>query len=443
MVVESLKKKQYILPILLGIVFGVLYFKLPLRYFAIIFMGTLVSMAILHDVKIGLFLSILVLPFMPDELNLIFMFFIFLAFVYRETFRETNPLTKNPIDMPIALFVILIIISTITSINPMGSFRDLAIHLLAISFMFVMVNSIKDKEELNILLTILVGTASLVALYGLYQYKVGVEMEAKWLDTSNNEGITTRVFSVFGNPNILAEYLIMTTPISIALFWETKKLHKKILFLLTSLLLMGTLVLTFSRGSWLGFAFGIFIFVLLVEKRLLLLLIPLGLGAINFLPPVILNRILSIVNFADSSNNYRIRIWKITLEIIRDYLPSGVGLGYIPFKQTFETYIRTMPAYHSHNTYLEVLAEMGIPGIIVFIMLIFVLYKYSIKTLVKAEDKWTKVISAGILSGLGAVLAHGAVENVLYLPKIIITFWTLVSFLLVLMRLSEESKDIC
>ena len=373
----------------------------------------------------------------------LFMFFIFLAFVYRKTFRETNPLTKNPIDMPIALFVILIIVSTITSINPMGSFRDLAIHLLSISFMFVMVNSIKDKEELNILLTILVGTASLVALYGLFQYKAGVEMEAKWLDTSNNEGITTRVFSVFGNPNILAEYLIMTTPISIALFWQTKKLHKKILFLLTSLLLTGTLVLTFSRGGWLGFAFGIFIFILLVEKRLLLLLIPLGLGAINFLPPTILNRILSIANFADSSNNYRIRIWKITLEIIRDYLPSGVGLGYIPFKQTFETYIRTMPAYHSHNTYLEVLAEMGIPGIIILIMLIFVLYKYSIKTLVKGEDKWTKVISAGILSGLGAVLAHGAVENVLYLPKIIITFWTLVSFLLVLMRLSEESKDIC
>lgn len=86
---------------------------------------------------------------------------------------------------------------------------------------------------------------------------------------------------------------------------------------------------------------------------------------------------------------------------------------------------------------------MGIPGIVVFIMLIFVLYKYSIKTLVKEEDKWTKVISAGILSGLGALLAHGAVENVLYLPKIIITFWTLVSFLLVLMRLSEEPKDIC
>jgi len=442
MVVENLKKKQYILPIILGIVFGVLYFKLPLRYFAIIFMGTLVAIAILHDVKVGLFLGILVLPFMPDELNLIFMLFIFLAFVYREVFRDMNPLTKNPIDMPIALFVILIIISTITSINPMGSFRDLAIHLLGISFMFVMVNNIKDKNGLNILLTIIVATASLVALYGLYQYKVGVEMEAKWLDTTNNEGITTRVFSVFGNPNILAEYLIMITPISIALFWQAKSMFKKFLFLLTSLLLTGTLVLTFSRGGWLGFAFGIFIFILLVEKRLLLLLIPISLGAINFLPPTILNRILSIANFADSSNNYRIRIWKITLDIIKDYLPTGVGFGYIPFKQTFETYIRTMPAYHSHNTYLETLAEMGIPGIVVLILLIFIIYKYSIKTLVKGEDKWTKVISAGILSGISALLMHGAVENVLYLPKIIITFWTLVSFLLVLMRLSEESRDI-
>lgn len=443
MVVEKLKNKEYILPILLGIIFGILYFNIPLYYFVAVFLGSIVAIFILHDTKVGLFLSILVLPFMPDALNLIFMFFVFLSFLYREVFRDVNPLTKDPVDIPIALFVILIIVSTITSINPMGSFRDLAIHLVSISFMFVMVNSIKDKNDLNILLTVIVATASLVALYGLYQYKAGIEMEAKWLDTSNNEGITTRVYSVFGNPNILAEYLIMVTPISIALFWQTKELHKKVLFLLTSLLLMVTLVLTFSRGGWLGFAFGIFIFILLVEKRLLLLLIPLGVIAMNFLPPTIVNRILSIGNFADTSNNYRIRIWKLTLEIIKDFWPTGVGFGYIPFKQTFETYIRTMPAYHSHNTYLEVLAEMGLPGILVFIVLIFVLYKYSIKNLVQREDRWTNVIGAGVLSGLSALLMHGAVENVLYLPKIIITFWTLVSFLLVLMRTSEESSDIC
>lgn len=219
-------------------------------------------------------------------------------------------------------------------------------------------------------------------------------------------------------------------------------MHKKFIFLLTSLLLMGTLVLTFSRGGWVGFAFGILVFVLLVEKRLLLLLIPLGLGAMKFLPPTVVNRILSIGNFADSSNNYRIKIWKITLDIIKDHKIAGVGFGYIPFKQTFESYIRTMPAYHAHNTYLETMAEMGIPGLIVLIVFIFILYKYSIKTLVKGQDRWTKIISAGVISGISALLAQGAVESVFYLPKIIITFWTLVSFILVLMRISEESREI-
>lgn len=223
MVVEKLKQRQYILPILLGIVFGLIYFKLPLKYFAFAFVGFLVVVATLHDVRIGAFLAVFIMPYMPDILNLVFMLFVLAAFIYRGTFRSISPLTKNSIDMPIALFVIAIIISTITSINVQGSFRDLAIHLVSLSFVFVITNTIKDKEDLNILLTTMVFTAVLVSLYGLYQYKVGVEMEDKWLDVSNNSGITTRVFSVFGNPNILAEYLIMTTPISIALFGRPKK----------------------------------------------------------------------------------------------------------------------------------------------------------------------------------------------------------------------------
>ncbi len=95
-------------------------------------------------------------------------------------------------------------------------------------FMFVLVNSIKTKKDFNILITFLVIAATLVALYGLYQYKVGgVDMEDKWVDAANNPDVKTRVFSVFGNPNILAEYLIMIIPISISLFWYSKKLHKK------------------------------------------------------------------------------------------------------------------------------------------------------------------------------------------------------------------------
>lgn len=440
--VGQIKNKEIFIPILLGVVFSTLYNIFPLKYLYLGVIGLIGVVLVLYNIKLGLMAGVFMLPFLPDMLSLLFMFFLVAAFFYRETFKENTPLTQSPIDMPIILFGIIIVISTITSINPAGSLRDLALHSGGLSFLFVMVNSVKSKEDFNKIVVMLVFSATLVALYGLFQYIVGVEMEAAWLDVENNPDIRTRIYSVFHNPNILAEYLIMTIPLSVSLFWHSKRIHKKIIFLGTTLIMSLALVLTLSRGGWLGFAFSAFIFIILVERRLLLTLIPITLGGVYLLPQTIINRILSIGNLSDSSNAYRITMWEITLDIIKDNWVAGVGFGHLPFKQTFETYIRTHPTFHAHNTYLETAAEMGIPGLIVFLLFLFTLFKYGIKKLVKSEDKYISTVSAGVLSGLGGVMFHGAVENVLYLPKIIITFWILVSFILTLVRIQDGKKEI-
>lgn len=442
MVVEQGRSRGRFIPFLLGIAFFMLYDLFSLKYLALGAIGLIGIVLILYDIRLGLMASVFALPFLPDMLGLLFMFFLVGVFFYGETFKEHRSLTQNPIDFPILLYGIIIVISTITSINPTGSFRDLALHLGGLSFLFVMTNSIKNKEDFNKIVVMLVFSATLVALYGLYQYVVGVEIDAAWLDVENNPNIRTRVYSVFLNPNILAEYLIMTIPLSVAVFWHSKRMHKKVIFLGTTLAMSLALVLTLSRGGWLGFAFSALIFILLVEKRLLLTLIPITLAGVYLLPQTIINRILSIKNLSDTSNAYRIEMWQITMDIIRDHWTAGVGFGHLPFKQTFETYIRTMPTYHAHNTYLEIAAEMGIPGLLTFLIFLFILFKYGINKLVKIEDRYISIMSAGVLSGLGGVLLHGAVENVLYLPRIIITFWILVSFVLTLMRIQDSNEEI-
>ncbi|MDR7871275.1 MAG: O-antigen ligase family protein [Tissierellaceae bacterium] len=442
MVVEQIRRKELIIPILFGILFSVLYPILPLKYFAAAFIGLIGVVLILYDVKIGLMAGVFILPFLPDMLNLLFMYFLLAVFVFNNVVKDANPLTKTKVDMPIILYLIIIVLSTITSINPVGSLRDLALHMGGLSFLFVMINTVKEKKDFNTIVTVLVFSATLVALYGLYQYVVGVEIEAAWVDMEANPGMTTRVYSVFNNPNILAEYLEMIIPLSVALFWYSKKLSKKVIFLGTTLIMVLALVLTQSRGGWLGFAFSALIFIILIEKRLLLTLIPISIAGVFLLPDSIINRILSIGNLSDSSNAYRITMWGITLDIIRDYWVAGVGFGHQPFKQTFETYIRTMPTFHAHNTYLETAAEMGIPGLIAFLLFLFVSFKYGVKYLVKQDDKYIKVMAAGVLAGLGAVLFHGLVENILYLPKIIITFWIMVSLILTLLRIKEKENEI-
>ncbi len=442
MVVERIGKKELILPVILGILFSFIYYKLPLEYFIFLLLGIIGVVLIFYDIRIGIYIGVFLFPFMPDMLLLLYFIFLVGVYICKNLFTEMGPLTKRPVDLPIIIYGILILISTITSIHPSGSFRDLAIHFTAMGFVFIIVNNIKTKEDFNKLVTFLVIAATLVSLYGLYQYKIGVAVEEGWIDAMRNPGVNFRVYSVFGNPNILAEYLIMIIPISLSLFWYSKKIHKKGIFLITSLILIIVLVLTLSRGGWVGFAFGMFIFMILIEKKLLLAAIPIALLGLNFLPSNIINRLLTIGSLEDSSNAYRVKLWELTLDIIKDNWLVGVGFGYIPLRITFERYTGTKLAYHSHNTYLQTIAETGILGLIVFIILIFVLYKYAIKRLIKEEDRYIKTMAVGVIAGLSALLAHGAFESVLYIPKIIITFWILVALILVLIRISDESNDI-
>src|SRR5690554_4561579 len=132
MVVEYLKKKEIFLPIVFGILFSLLYYRVSLDYFALALLGSIGVVLVLYDIRLGILAGVLTSPFMPDMLNLLFMIFLVGVYGFKILFKETNPLTKQSIDMPIILYVVFIIISTITSIDPTGSFRDLAIHLTSI-----------------------------------------------------------------------------------------------------------------------------------------------------------------------------------------------------------------------------------------------------------------------------------------------------------------------
>ena len=438
--VIKFKRKDLLLPLIFGVFFALMYPVLPVEYFLAGIVGFLGIIAVLYDIKIGILAGVFLIPFLPDMLSLVFVIFLVMVYIYDHLVKKTSPLDVASVYIPIIIFGIIITIGTITSIDIMGSFRDFAIHFVSFGLVFVMINSIDRLEDFNIIVTMIVFSATIVALIGLYQYIVGVPVDAGWVDVSNNPDIKARVYSVFDNPNILAEYLVMTIPLSISLFWYTKKIVKKVLFLATSAILTLSLVLTLSRGGWIGFAVSALIFILLVEKRFLLSIIPIGIGGLLFLPKSILSRILSIGNLGDSSNSYRITMWKIALNIIKDNPLAGVGFGHKPFQQTFETYISDMPTYHAHNTYIELAAELGIPGLIAFLFLMFIIFKYGIQKLINQENRYIKIMAAGLFAGLGGLLAHGAVENVIYLTRIILYFWIMIGLILTLIKIKKQEE---
>lgn len=434
----KIKKINFIL--LSAIFLSLIYYFLGSKFLLAAFLGISGLLLVIYDIKIGLFASVFLYPFLPDALGLIMLlsmgFFVLLrTFLYGEDFKV------GPRTVPVAIFAFIAIFSTITSIDPSGSIRDLALNAAGISFLFAMTNTIKTKGELNAFISTLLLSALVVALLGVVQYFTGVQMRPEWLDTENNTDIAVRVYSVFFNPNILAEYLVLITPIAVGMTWYTKSMRKKFLFAGSTGILLICIVMTLSRGGWVGIALAALAFVLLVDKRLLLLGIPMVLGGLAFLPQKVVDRITSIGSTVDSSNLYRIKIWNITKDVIRDNFLAGVGFGYVPFKETFEKYIRTMPIYHAHNTYLEVAAEIGIIGFIFFILLLFSSLKSTYVNLVKSEDKYFKYLGAGLFASIIGIMGHGLVEHFLYIPRIIFTFWIVLGIIFTSIRIEKFERE--
>ncbi len=434
------KKSMLFSALVLTVLFSVIYYYAPIHYTAVIVPLFFIGLAVMIKPLFGLGLTIFSYPYLPDMLSLLILIGVSLICYVHVVFDDEYKFEATIPGWIIAIFVLMFTYNTLTSMYPGDSLRDFALNIGGIMFLVALTNMVKDKNQLQGLIFTLVLSATLVALYGLLQSRMGIVMDDAWLDVENSPDVQVRVYSVFLNPNILAEYLIAVIPLGIAMFWVAKKPFKKLILAGMILVMVLALVLTMSRGGWLGFAFSIFIFILLVRPKWLIALIPIGFFSIPFLPASIASRLLSITNFADSSIAYRFKMWDITLEIIEKYWTSGVGFGHLPFKRVYETYIRTMPIYHSHNSFLQTAAEQGLPGLLIFIAMFWLIMKYTYLAIKDAKrDSYQYIMGAGMISSLACVLMHGMFENILYIPRIIFTFWILIGFMLIIVKRKDLS----
>jgi putative inorganic carbon (HCO3(-)) transporter len=363
-------------------------------------------------------------------------------------------LTGTLVFPPMLAFLGMGALGTVTSVLPTGSARDLAILTGAAAVYLAIVNPGRPSSPRGWALS-LCAAATIVAAYGLLQYVTGGAVASgHWYDPKTNPGLTTRVYSTFGNPNILAEYLVLTIPLALALLWSETRRWKRLVFGAMSAGMALCLGLTFSRGGWLGMAVAVVAGVAVIDPRALRL-VPIGaIAGYLLLPPVVLNRIYTVVNLADSSNYYRLNIWKSTLRLIGDFWPTGVGLGYRPFMWVYGNYkLFGQVAWHSHNLYLEQVAELGVAGLVLFIWLMVRVLAAGLRARSllwtggagpgpaglaetggagePAERRGRMALVAAGLAAVAGILFYGLVENIFYLPTVIITFWIVAGLMVV------------
>jgi len=109
----------------------------------------------------------------------------------------------------------------------------------------------------------------------------------------------------------------------------------------------------------------------------------------------------SIEEAVDVSSQRRILAWKGGLKMIQKYPLTGIGYGV--FDKALPDYapVRKMPA---HNTYIQIAAEMGLPALFLYLLVLLIILINTRKLYRSTNDKFYKALALGFLGSLGGVL---------------------------------------
>lgn len=386
------------------------------------------------------YLLIFLIPLAPTMILALIAMVCIVLYVFNVVMGRIKLNNPSLLTCFITVFLICYMVSTLVSYDAKKAVQNTIIFLAFALMTYIISKIINSKKKLNVVINLVLFSGLIVSLYGIYQYFTGVHMDAAWIDTKTFSDISIRVYSTFNNPNVLGEYLIIIASLGVGMLWKSKSFKLKLFYLSQVCIAVICLFMTNSRGSMIGLFIAIGIFILIAEKRLIIFGI-LGVIALPFiLPPSIWSRIISITSMSDSSSLYRISIYKASINMIKDFWTTGIGVG--AFNMIYPIYsYGAAYAYHSHNIFLQIFIEMGIVGFSIFMAIILLFIQkmyYGVRNTVNSN----RYIVAVILGGFVGFLIQGFADYLWFDYRIILLFWMIIGLGIAAVKINTENKKI-
>jgi O-antigen ligase len=244
-----------------------------------------------------------------------------------------------------------------------------------------------------------------------------------------------RAFGVFPDPHMLSFFLGMILPFPLAYFLLVKK-RQLSLFMVAAFLFL-VLLLTFSRGGYLG-VLAALAAMLILGWRFFDSGRKLKIAAAGFLilfvllvfAQPVLDRFFSSFFLSEGSSIGRLAIWQRSWQVFLEHPFLGVGLG--NFSKEFDPLATYRNPITSHNLYLDILTETGLFGLLVWILLLAGSF-YQVWKFVK-KNKELPFLALGLFGSLAYFSIHSVFESAVFNPIII-------SFFLMILALVNNLKN--
>ena len=399
--------------------------------------------------------------FIPTEPLLFGLMLLLVAAEIKTPFLNKE-IWKSPIIHAVLFYLVVVIITAITSSHPLVSFKFLLARLWFIIPVLIFGTHFfqKEKNRMQFLWLFVIATciAILYTLTHHSMYGFG-EKEGHWV-----------MWPLFKDHTIYGAIVALVLPIVIALYFSEKHnpLTQAILITLITIVIIG-LYYSYTRAAWLSVICATIVCLIVYYRVNFKILAGIGVVALivvffkwdqiqmelgrnkyEHTTESFDERLQSATNVTtDASNLERINRWSCAIAMFEQRPVFGYGPGtyafeYAPFQEPENlTIISTNfgDMGNAHSEYLAALSEMGVMGLVSFIGIVVAIF-FSMITLynkLPLSETKNRILVMGMIASTTTYFVHAFLNNFLDTDKAAVPIWAMCAMVIVMnMQLNER-----
>jgi O-antigen ligase len=347
-----------------------------------------------------------------------------------------------PRDAPVLTYLLLALVVWSLASLIWASDRSLTLHSASrlaqlVALIFVTYSAVRKPRDLLILVWAMLVGAVVTAAYALGN------------GTLRGGRLTGGIF----NPNDLASEIVIAIVLTTFLLISTRRASLRLVLLAFISLFAVVFVQTQSRSGIIALA-AAFAFALVVAGPLrgrltAVILVSASLGLAYYVyvaPPQFRERVTSIVTGTSEASPLREDTWKIALQMTRAHPVRGVGLGNFPAVESryFASNLNVLEVSQLrrfelvvHNTYLEILAELGMVGLILFGAILARTFGRAVAmVLTRGREGGTRILARAITAATVGVMTSQVFNSGEYSKQL----WVLLGMALAAASLERHAR---
>lgn len=359
-----------------------------------------------------------------------------------------KPKSENtfPFLLPLCCYIIITFLSALNTPNLFVTLKGALRATVYILFSVIVYTVIQNRTALKRLFIAAFPSAAVAVIWTVIVLIYHIDA---WQWTSAYRSAPFTNYSVYG----AFTALFFLVCLSRLLFDNSP--YDKVLWTAWFVCFGVGLLLCFSRGVWLSVivAVGFMLMqlgrgvthkkIMFIGAACLILFACLNLpGVYN----IIVERVTSAVDISYASNRARLLRWG---QAVTMFLENPIlGKGYGAFAMLYEEDVALVGSYTAqyqlgaHSEYLQVMAELGIVGLGVWIWLNVAFLRYGFRSLRTLDDGFYRAIVIGLMAAELSLMVHFTVNNLLNGDAIGVPFWGIYGLLPAVVQMATREKNL-